>query len=133
MTLSNFEKEIIAIKKQGLTPYVERHKIAQARQKYYVEKISADKEMYTSLFLNNIAFLNKIHKSWCNRNNIEENMGIRTDDYFQLLMDGKLPLYNFEHVLLVAAFFSLPPDLILFNDLEANEQTVRKEYPFVFK
>jgi hypothetical protein len=133
MTLVELEKEIIAIKKQGVTPYVERHQIARARQKYYIEKIIADKERYTTLFLNNIAFLNKIHRSKCTRYNIEDNMGIKTDDFLQTLLEGKGQIYNFEHILLVASFFGIAPDLILFVDLEANEQTIRNEYPSLFK
>lgn len=133
MTFDELDREIIAVKRQGLTPYVERHKIALLRQKYYLEKIKSDKEKYTVLLLKNIAFLNKIHRSYCNKNSIEDNMGIRTDEYFQSLLEGKVMLYNFEHVLLVASFFGIPPELILFTDLEANEQTIRNEYPSLFK
>lgn len=133
MTLDELDKQIIAIKKQGLTPYVERNQIARVRQKYYFEKIAADKERYTTLFLSNVAFLNKIHKSACTRYTVEDNMGIKTDDFFQALLEGRGQLFNFEHILLVAAFFGVPPDLILFVDLQANEQTIRNEYPSLFK
>jgi len=133
MTFDELDREIIAIKKQGLTPYVERHKIGQVRQKYYLYKITAEKERCTQLFLKNVRFLNKIHKSWCNKHNVEENMGISTDDFFQMLLEEKMNIFNFEHILICAAFFGIPSELILFTDLEANEQTIRNEYPSLFK
>lgn len=133
MTFDELDSQIIAIKKQGLTPYVERHKIAQVRQKYYIEKINNEKERCTLLFLKNIDFLNKLHKSRCNRYNVEENMGILPDDYFQPLIEGSTNLYNFEHILICAAFFGIPSELILFTDLQANEETIRKEYPALFQ
>jgi hypothetical protein len=133
MTADDLDREIIALKKQGLTPYVEKHKTGQLRQKYYLAKITKERENQTQLFLKNIAFLNRIHKSKCNKYTVEETMGIGTDDFFEMLLQGKMSIYNYTHVVLCACFFGIPTELILFTDLEANEQTIRNEYPSLFQ
>jgi hypothetical protein len=133
MTSDEMDKQIIAVKKQGLTPYVERHKIAQVRQTFYLDKIKSDRQKFVELIFRNINFLNRIHKCKISRYTVEDNMGLKTDDSFSDFVEGKTSMINFELVLLCASFFGIPAELLLFTDLEANEQTIRNEYPSLFK
>lgn len=133
MTADELDKEIIAIKKQGLTPYVEKYKIAQTRQKYYLAKIEDDKQNLIALFKKNLNFLSQLYNIRYNKHQIDEFLAIKTEDYFQLFLDGKVQLFNLEYVLIASVFFGIPAELLLFTDLEANEQTIRKQYPLIFK
>lgn len=132
MTIDEFEQERVEIKKQGLSPYVEDHKLAKLRHRYYAALIERQEDEISDRILKNIRFLCRIHKTKLNLEHFTDYMGLRMDSYLRMcLLEGRI--HNFQNILWVAAFFGIPSELLLYTDLEANEGTIKAQYPALFK
>jgi hypothetical protein len=132
MTIDEFEQERVNIKKKGLSPYVEDHLMAKLRHKYYTALIDKQEMEISERLLNNMRFLNRIHKSKLSMNNMTDYMGLRSDKYLNAtIIEGKL--VHFKYILWIAAYFGIPSELLLYTDLEANEGTIKAQYPALFK
>jgi hypothetical protein len=133
MTSDELDKKIIEIKKRGLNNFVENELIADLRKEYYDKSTEQKIIRLTTTFRSNIAYLNRLHKEGCSAQKIKEFMGVEIPYDFNKIIYENQNLYSLRHAIIVSEFFGLPVELILFTDLEANGNTLKKEYPTLFR
>lgn len=132
MTVDEFEQERVNIKKRGLSPYVEDHLMGKLRHRYYTLLVDKQYDEINERLKRNIHFLARVHKIKFDVHVFTDYMGVQMDKNFrELVIDKKINYYKY--VLWVAAFFGIPSDLLVYTDLEANEETIRTQYPALFK
>ena len=124
MTSDELDKKIIEIKKRGLNNFVENELIADLRKEYYEKTIEKKIHRLSDRFRANVLYLNRLHKENCSSNKINE---------FNKIIYEENRLYSLRQAIIVAEFFGLPVELLLFNDLEANGNTLKAEYPALFR
>lgn len=133
MTADELDRKIIEIKKRGLNNFVENELIADLRKEYYIENIDKKINRLTERFRANVLYLNRLHKENCSSNKIKEFMGLMMPNDFNKILYEHNNLYSLRQAIIVAEFFGLPVELLLFNDLEANGNTLKAEYPALFR
>ena len=133
MTFDELDQEIVLIKRKGLTPFVEQNLIKQVRKDFYSEKLKKDQLEMFSLLHRNIRFLERQYKTYANSVNIQDYLGINISHMYKDWYMGNMSLGSFEFFLYIAYFFSIPVEILMFTDLEANENTIKKQYPLIFK
>ena len=133
MTSDELDSKIIEIKRRGLNNFVEAELIADLRKVYYQQSIIKKISNLSDRFRRNVLFLNKLHKQGCSAQKIKEFMGVDMPNDFNRIIYENGKIYSLKQAIIVAEFFGLPFELLLFNDLEANENTLKKEYPALFR
>jgi hypothetical protein len=133
MTSDELDKKIIEIKKRGLNNFVENELIADLRKEYYEKAIEKKIHRLSDRFRANVLYLNRLHKENCSSNKIKEFMGLEMPIEFNKIIYDENRLYSLRQAIIVAEFFGLPVELLLFNDLEANGDTLKAEYPTLFR
>ena len=133
MTLDDFEQEVLKIKKKGLTKLTEINEIQKVRNKYHTTRIDADIEKISDRIHKNVAYLSATVRVAPTPSRIKEFMGIQTDSYYSKCLNGTLKFYSFEQAVIIAHFYGLPVELILFHDLKAYGKNLWQEYPALFK
>lgn len=133
MTSDELDKKIIEIKKRGLNNFVENELIADLRKEYYEKAIEKKIHRLSDRFRANVLYLNRLHKETCSSNKIKEFMGLEMPNEFNKIIYDEHRLYSLRQAIIVAEFFGLPVELLLFNDLEANGDTLKAEYPTLFR
>lgn len=133
MTGDELDRKIIEIKKRGLNNFVENELIADLRSEYYEKAIKKKIHSLSSRFRQNVLFLNKLHKENCSANKIKEFMGLEMPNDFNKILYEEGQLYSLRQAIITAEFFGLPLELILFTDLQANADTLKTEYPALFR
>jgi hypothetical protein len=133
MTGDELDKKIIEIKKRGLNNFVENELIADLRKEYYEKTIEKKIHFLSDRFRANVLYLNRLHKENCSSNKIKEFMGLEMPNDFNKIIYDENRLYSLRQAIIVAEFFGLPVELLLFNDLQANGDTLKTEYPALFR
>jgi hypothetical protein len=133
MTFDDLERKIIEIRKRGLNIVVQTELIANVRGEYYEKLIAKKHSAINDLFRKNINYLASLHKQKVTSNLIQETMGIQPDLNLNKVIYGSFTINNIKTAIAVAEFYGLPVDLLLFNDLEANAQTLKELYPAIFR
>lgn len=133
MSFDELEEKIINIKKRGLNNFVENQIIADLRREYYEKALEKKMVSISNRFRSNIFFLNRIHKENLTVTKIKEFMGIEFDFSFNKILYENHNVYSLRFAIVASEFFGLPVELLLFTDLEANEHTIKKEYPALFR
>lgn len=133
MTSDELDRKIIEIKKRGLNNFVENELIADLRKEYYEKAIEKKIHRISSRFRQNILYLNRLHKQNCSATKIKEFMGLDIPFDFNKIIYEEGKLYSLRHAIMASEFFGLPVELILFTDLEANGDTLKTEYPALFR
>lgn len=133
MTSDELDRKIIEIKKRGLNNFVENELISDLRREYYVKDIEKKVHRLSSRFRGNVLYLNRLHKENCSAQKIKEFMGLDMPNDFNKILYEEANLYSLRQAIMAAEFFGLPVELLLFNDLEANGDTLKKEYPALFR
>ena len=133
MTGDELDKKIIEIKKRGLNNFVENELIAGLRSDYYEKAINKKISSLSSRFRENILYLNRLHKQNCSAQKIKEFMGLDMPNDFNKILYEEGKLYSLRQAIIAAEFFGLPIELILFTDLQANADTLKTEYPALFR
>lgn len=133
MTLDEFEQEVLKIKKKGLTKLTEINEIAKVRTKYHTHRISVDHKKISDQINRNIDYLRVKTRISPTASRVREFMGIRTDDYYSDAVKGNNLFYSFPQVIIIAQFYGLPVELLVFHDLKAYGTELWEKYPALFK
>jgi hypothetical protein len=133
MTFDELESKTIGIKKRGLNILVENELIARVRKEYYDAQIEKQIQHLSNRFRQNVRFLNRIHGEACSAQKIKEFMGVEIDNSINKTLYEEKGIYSLKQAYIVAEFFGLPAELLLFNDLEVNYEHLSKEYSNLFK
>lgn len=133
MTFDELDEKIIGIKKRGLNILIENELIATVRKEYYEKEIEKKVKHISDRFRKNVYLLNKAHGDTCSAQKIKEFMGIEIDYSINKVLYEEKGLYSLKHAYIIAEFFGLPVELLLFQDLEANYEILAKEYSALFK
>jgi len=133
VTLDELERRIIELKKRGLNILVENELIADLRSQYY--DIFIDKKLgsITNQLRNNIRFLGGLHNEFVSSSKIKEFMGIQVDGNLNKILYGEYTLNSLRTAIIVAEFYGVTVDILLFHDLEANAETFKQLYPALFR
>ena len=133
MTAEELEAKIIAIKKRGLNILVEQDLIRDLRSTYFGIKINNRVQAITETFRRNVEFLSRLHKDQVTVNKVNRYMGVRLrPEEDAIIMENK-SLYSLYVAIVVAEYYGLPVELLLFKDLSANETLFREQYPTLLK
>jgi hypothetical protein len=133
MTHDELEQEIVNIRKRGLSPFVEHTLISEKRRVYYSLKMERDMENYDALIRKNVNFLERIYKVYAGSHNIKDSIGIEPHPIYAEIHSGRKKYMRLESVLYIAYFYGIPYELLYTVDLEANERTLKNQYPLIFK
>lgn len=133
MSFDELEKKIISIRKRGLNILVENQLIADARKLYYTALVDKRMASLTERFRNNANFLGKLHGEWASAEKIRNLMGMELErNINQVLYEG-YTLRSLYQATMVSEFYGIPLELMLFTDLQANEEILKKQYPALFR
>jgi len=132
MTYDELEKQIIEIKKKGLPYIIQQSKIAELKGKFYDDESENQLRKISVQFSKNIETLGKMHKSWPSVNHVQEFTGITLPQGYHNFITNRTLLTNLRYVMVVSVYYNIPPEILLFTDIEANEQTIKNQYPFIF-
>lgn len=133
MTFDDLDREVNLIRKKGLSPFVQDNLIKQVRQKFYDEKIANDLKTTFAQVHRNMKFLERQLKVSATSSNIKDFLGVALPFNYQDWYLGRETVLRLEIAAIVANYFAVPLDLIMFTDLEANERTIKEQYPLIFK
>jgi len=133
MTLDEFEQEVLKIKKKGLTKLTEINEIAKVRTKYHTHRIHVDHKKISDQIHRNIDYLKVKTSIAPTASRIREFMGIQTDVYYTDVLKGDRWFYSFPQVIIIAQFYGLPVELLIFYDLKAYGTELWEKYPALFK
>jgi hypothetical protein len=133
MTSDELDIKIIEIKRRGLNNFVENELIADLRKEYYGKAIEKKIHRLSDRFRSNVLYLSRIHKEACSAQKIKEFMGVDMPNDFNKILYEESKLYSLRQAIIVSEFFGLPVELLLFTDLEANGNTLKTEYPALFR
>lgn len=133
MTLDELDRKIIELKKRGLNILIENELLADLRGRYYETAIDKKVESITNQLRKNVFFLGTIHDQNVSYSKIKEFMGITTDSNLNKILYEDYSLTYIKTAITVAEFYGVPVEILLFQDLEANEQTFRQLYPALFR
>jgi hypothetical protein len=132
MTYDELDKKIIEIKKKGYPYILQQSKISEVRGRYYTDELDKEVDRMTERVHENIMFLSKMHKSWPNANNVKEFVGIRVTTGYDKFINQRMKIVNFEYLIVVSIYYNIPVEILLFTDIQANEKSIKEQYPFVF-
>lgn len=133
MTFDDLDREVNSVKKKGLSPFVQENLIKQVRKQFYEEKIAKDLKAIVSLIHKNTLFLERQIKASASSHNIKDYLGVSLAYNYQDWYLGKETSFRLEFALIIANYFAVPVELLMFTDLEANERTIKEQYPLIFK
>jgi hypothetical protein len=133
VTLDELEHRIIELKKRGLNILVENELIAELRSQYYDTFIEKKLDSITNQVRNNVRFLGSLHKEFISSNKIKEFMGIQVDGNLGKILYGEYTLHSLKTAIIIAEFYGVPVEILLFQDLEANAETFKQLYPALFR
>lgn len=133
MTSDELDRKIIDIKKRGLNNFVENELIAGLRKEYYEKTIEKKIHHISDRFRANVLYLNRLHNQNCTANKIKEFMGVDMPNDFNKIIYEDNNIYSLRQAIITSEFFGLPVELLLFTDLEANGNTLKTEYPSLFR
>ena len=60
-------------------------------------------------------------------------MGIQIDANLSKILYGEYTLSSLRTAIVIAEFYGVPVDILLFQDLEANAETFKQLYPALFR
>ena len=134
MNRDELEVKIIQVKKRGLPAKVEESIIRETRQEFYDKYFYNKIKHITMRFSRNILFLAKLHGTKFNIRQIYDTMGVTLGfSTFNDILYNKHVLDGLRTPLILAEYFGIPVELLLFQDLEANESALKEQYPALFK
>jgi len=133
MSADELEAKIIAIKKRGLNIMVEQDLIRQLRAEYFTEKIQNRVERISNQFARNIEFLSRMFKDHITNNKVRLQMGINLVGDEDKIFRGEHKIYSLRIALIAAEYYGLPVELLLFHDLQADEQLFTQQYPTLIR
>lgn len=133
MTIDELEKKIIEIKKRGLNIIVENELIATLRGDYYEKLIDRRMNSITELFRKNVRYLGVIHQQAIYSEVVKEHMGLNPEVNINKIIYGNYNVSNLKAAIIVAEFYGLPVEYLLFTDLEANAKTLKEQYPALYR
>jgi hypothetical protein len=133
MNYDQLEDKIRSIKKRGLNIMVENELIADARKTYHEERMRKKLETMADLIRRNNNFLGKIHGEYCSAQKIKSFMGLETSGNLNKALYENGIFYNLHSIYAVAEFYGIPMELLMYTDLEANEDIIKREYPAIIR
>lgn len=133
MTFDELEKKIQSIKKRGLNIMVENELITDVRKRYHNEKLNEAIAAMSERVRRNNKFLGRLHGEYCSWQKIKSFMGIEYDPDLNRVLYEDHNLYSLRMAYGIAEFYGIPMELLLFTDLEANEDIIKREYPALIK
>jgi hypothetical protein len=133
MTSDELDSKIIGIKKRGLNILVEAELISKVRKEYYDIHIEKKVKHISDCFRSNVILLNRLHGENCSAQKIKEFMGVEIDVSINKILYEDKGLYSLRQAYIIAEFFGLPVELLLFHDLQTNHELLSKEYGNLFK
>jgi hypothetical protein len=133
MNLDELDKEIRNIKKQGLPFILEQSHIADVRAMFYDKELNKQQNKITERFHNNVALLSRLHRVLVHTSKFKEYMGMNIKMDFNDFIKFRGPVRSMYYVILVALFYGVPAELLLFEDLTLHEERIKTNYPFIFK
>lgn len=133
MNYDQLEDKIRSIKKRGLNIMVENELIADARKTYHEERMRKKLETMADLIRRNNNFLGKIHGEYCSAQKIKSFMGLETSSNLNKALYENGIFYNLHSIYAVAEFYGIPMELLMYTDLEANEDIIKREYPAIIR
>jgi len=133
MNYDQLEDKIRSIKKRGLNIMVENELIADARKTYHEERMRKKLETMADLIRRNNNFLGKIHGEYCSAQKIKSFMGLETSANLNKALYENGIFYNLHSIYAVAEFYGIPMELLMYTDLEANEDIIKREYPAIIR
>lgn len=133
MTFDEFEEKVRSIKKRGLNIMVENELIADVRKRYHTEKLNQAIAAISDRVKRNNKFLGKLHGEFCSWQKIKSFMGLEYDPDFNKVLYDDYNIYSLKVAYGIAEFYGIPMELLLFTDLEANADIIKREYPALIK
>jgi hypothetical protein len=133
VTLDELDKKIIEIKQRGLNVLVENELIADLRSQYYSDLLKRKLNRITDQLKRNVMFMGKLHGEMVSPNKIKEFMGMEVENNLSRIIFGDSTLTSLKTAILVAEFYGVPVEILLFQDIEANAETFREFYPALFR
>jgi len=134
MTRDELEKKIISIKKRGLPVIVEESLIKDTRKEFYETFFRKKLKNISERFVSNVIYLSKLHGTKFHTSKIYNTMGVFLNHkVFSDALEGKTSINNFFVPMVIAEFYGLPVELLLFYDLPAHESTLKEKYPALFR
>lgn len=133
MTLDELDKKIIEVKKRGLNILIENELIADLRKEYYNGLLKRKMTRITDQVRRNVLFMTKIHNQTISQGKIKEFMGIDVETNIHKVIYGESTLASLKTAILIAEFYGVPVEILLFQDIEANAETFRQFYPALFR
>ena len=133
MNYDQLEDKIRSIKKRGLNIMVENELIADARKTYHEQRMRKKLETMADLIRRNNNFLGKLHGEYCSAQKIKSFMGLETSNNLNKALYEDGIFYNLHSIYAVAEFYGIPMELLMYTDLEANEDIIKREYPAIIR
>ena len=133
MTTDDLERKIISVKKRGLNILVENELIRSARKEYYTELAEKKLKSISETFRKNVLFLGKVHGDYVTNHKIFEFMGIDMDMHVSRVLYENANVTSIRQALFVSEYYGVPVEVMLFQDIQANEETFKQLYPALFK
>lgn len=112
---------------------VENELIADARKTYHEERMRKKLEIMADLIRRNNNFLGKLHGEYCSAQKIKSFMGLETSGNLNKALYENGIFYNLHSIYAVAEFYGIPMELLMYTDLEANEDIIKREYPAIIR
>jgi hypothetical protein len=133
MTFDELEEKIRSIKKRGLNIMVEAELIADVRKRYHEKKLDQRIKAMSDRVRRNNKFLGKLHGEYCSWQKIKTYMGLEYNPDLNKILYDEYNIYSLRMAYGIAEFYGIPMELLLFTDLEANEEIIKREYPSLIK
>jgi hypothetical protein len=133
LSLDELEQKIVETKKRGLNLLIENELIADLRGEYYSGLLKRKMNRITDQVRRNVLFMTKIHGQTISPSKIKEFMGMDADTNIHRIIYGESALTSLRTAILIAEFYGVPVEILLFQDIEPNVETFRKLYPALFR
>lgn len=133
MSLDELESKIVEVKKRGLNLLIENELIADLRGEYYSGLLKRKMNRITEQVRRNVLFMTKIHGQTISPSKIKEFMGMDVETNIHRVIYGDSVLASLRTAILIAEFYGVPVEILLFQDIEPNVETFRKLYPALFR
>lgn len=133
MSLDELESKIVEVKKRGLNLLIENELIADLRGEYYSGLLKRKMNRITEQVRRNVLFMTKIHGQTISPSKIKEFMGMDVETNIHRVIYGDSVLASLRTAILIAQFYGVPVEILLFQDIEPNVETFRKLYPALFR
>lgn len=133
MNLDELESKIIEVKKRGLNLLIENELIADLRGEYYTGLLKRKLSRISDQLRRNVLFMTKLHSQTISPAKIKEFMGMDVDTNIHAVIYRDSNLTSLKTAILIAEFYGVPVEILLFQDIEPNVETFRKLYPALFR